>query len=790
MKHWLLTLALALAASCGSDGQGPAELEVALVDENGAAPAEFRAVLTSGDEPPTSFSCPGAESAQLSCSERGFVLHSPQGEAELTVKAPGYGFVSQSLPGGTGKVEIALQRLAPFEASEHFRSGIAHDDGERAFLDLAVSSETELGTAYSVKFYIDHLDGAPRVYLQNTRRYPLHFDFARFVLGFAGTRDEFARRTYHGEQRTGLAGTLVYYPELRYQSALRGEELRSPLALEFFPSDDLSPELALRAHRLLEERSLWLELAGEERRLTYVPAGSAQEGALAGARESFARQDALWSEHVELFAGVEQQVLNPGVAYGTLRVVEPEQLARAVLSSRDIVVLPRLPNDLPLVGGTITHELQTPLSHVNLAARARGTPNLSLKDAATDPRVAPYVDKLVRFEVFEGGFSLEETSLAEAEAYWRSLSREPLVPKADVEFVGLPDFDELHFLDSIRVGVKAANLAELHQLLGEQAPRGFAVPFSAYDSYMKSNQVTTERCQAARDDCEEEGRVASLCDRVRSRCEESVTQTDSFAGFVERLLLDDEVATESALREAGLDAVKYLVGHGEVEATFAAALDARVNELFGDAQVRLRSSTNAEDLPGFSGAGLYESVSARATGDRRASLRIREVWASVWLWRAFEERQFWNIDHRAVRMAVAVNPAIDDEAANGVLITKNLLEPGSEGHYVNVQLGEVEVTNPEGGAVPEVFAIVPGPDQTVQVERQSFSSLSPGQPLLSDEEIALLADAADRVQAHFAPLYELPSGELALDLEFKFYGPERRLLIKQARPYSTSTGRD
>lgn len=784
MKRQLAALAVFLVSGCTSEPDQAHEIAVTLSAASGAAPSNFRAVLSASSEPPTSFGCPGTVPSWLACAKNGFVVRRLQAGTELTVKAPGFAFASQPLPDSAGPVELELSRLAEPEATDHYRTGVSRAEGERAFLDLAVKTETELGTAHSVKFYIADFAGEPQVYFQNTRRYPLHFDFARFVLGFAATRDEFARRTYYGENRQALAGTLVYYPELSYASRAHGSELRAPLVLEFFPSDELSPGLALRAHRLLEERLLWLELAGDERRLTYVPAGSAQESALGEQRALFAAQDALWSEHVELFAGVEQQVLNPGLAYGTLSALDPEELAGAVLSSRDIVLLSRLPNDLPLVGGTITQELQTPLAHVNLAARARGTPNMALKTAATDPRIFPLIGKLVRFEVFEGGFSLDEASLEEAEAFWSSRSREPLVPEADLEFVGLPGFEELGFADALRVGVKTANLAELRQLLGEQAPLGFAVPFSAYDAYMSTNLLTAELCGAARADCEEEGRAEAVCGRAASRCELGAQRADTFAGFVERLLEDGEFATESALREACLDAIKYLVGHGEVEATFAAELDARVEELFGSAQVRLRSSTNAEDLPGFSGAGLYESVSARAAGERRASLRIREVWASVWLWRAFEERAFWNVDHRAVRMAVAVNPAIDDEAANGVLITQNLLAPGSEGHYVNVQLGEVEVANPESGAVPEVFAIVPGPSQTVQIMRQSFSSLSPDQPLLSADEVEALADAADRVQAHFAPLYGLPSSQLSLDLEFKLYGPERRLLIKQARPYS------
>jgi hypothetical protein len=683
-----------------------------------------------------------------------------------------------------GRMEVALSALAEFEATNDYRTGFSRDSGAEAFADLAVESQTEFGTAHSVKFYVSGFDRNPKVYFQNTRRYPLHYDFARFVLGIAAPRPIFEQNTYHGQNRAALAGTLIYYPELEFQHA--ASALAAPIALEFFPSDDLTPAQALEAHRLLEERLLWLGLSGSDERLVYVPAGSAQEAELADAEGDFAAHDALFSQVRELYAGVEQQILNPGVAYGTLRLVTPEQLPDAVLSFRDLLVLTRLPNDLPLVGGTITEELQAPLAHVNVAARARGTPNLALRNASSDPRIAPFLEQLVRFEATPDGFSIRTATFEEAQTYWDSRVGEPLVPDADDTFSGLPDFEELAFSDSRSVGVKAANLSELRRLLGDTAPNGFAVPFSAYHKYMSENRVTHELCGAARADCEEEGRSVAICAAAGLRCAASADVSDTFYGLLERQLADSELSTDTALREASLNALRYLVHNGTVDPDFALSLDARVAGMFGERKVRLRSSTNAEDLPNFTGAGLYESLSAFASGDRRASARIREVWASVFSFRAFEERTLWNVEHRAVRMGVAVDEAIDDEVANGVLITQNIANPGSEGLYVNVQQGEVEVTNPESGAIPEIFSIVPAPAGGVQVVRQRYSSLSPGAPLLSEQEVGALADAAQRVHAHFAPLYSGAAGTFALDLEFKFHGPSRKLLIKQARPYVTA----
>lgn len=787
-------LGMALAG-CGHHVQSSAEvpvLDVSILSPLGSPPPTYRVIVSERDSQVWLQDCPGpSQSDAVECTPLGVAVHGDRAVKRVTVKAPGCAWRSLTVDTNSSvrELSIELRALAPFESTEDYATGLGADDGAKAFAKLAAPLETELGLSQSVKFVITDLETEPQVYLQNTREHPLHYDFARTVLGIPLSISEFEQATYRGGDRTMLAGTLVAYPELEFESQVAGRRLRAPTTLNFFPSDDLNPDQVLLAHRLLEERLLCGELGGDAERLVYLPAGERQEQDLAGSVGAFAEQDALWSNLAELHRGVDEQVLNPGLAYGTLRLVSPEELEHTVLAFEDILVLPRLPNDLPLVGGTITAELQTPLAHVNLAARTRGTPNLALRGAESDPRIAPLIGHLVRFEVTSSGFTLTEAPEAEARKHWDSQVPEPVFPPSDVSDHGLPGFEEVAFAGSLYCGPKAANLSELRQLLQDQAPPGFVVPFWAYDQHMRNVQVATPECEDARNDCHEEGRDPAPCSSVLERCLAAAVAGESLYDYAQRLIDDPDFTRDTVLREAALDSLVYLVGHGPLDEAFAARLDARVAEVFGEEQIRLRSSTNAEDLPSFSGAGLYESVSAFASGKERASHRIREVWASVWGFQAFEERRLWGIDHLSVRMGLAVNPAVDDEAVNGVLITQNIANLGIAGMYVNVQLGETSVTNPENGALPEVFSILPRPGGGVQVARQRTSSLSPDEPLLSDDELFELASAAARVQAHFAPLYEADSSVLALDLEFKLHGPHRSLLIKQARPYATQRAR-
>ena len=76
----------------------------------------------------------------------------------------------------------------------------------------------------------------------------------------------------------------------------------------------------------------------------------------------------------------------------------------------------------------------------------------------------------------------------------------------------------------------------------------------------------------------------------------------------------------------------------------------------------VRSSATAEDLPGHSFAGQYETVLG-VTSLEECLDAIRQCWASLWTERAFEYRSRNGIDDQQVEMAVIVQQQIEPEAA-------------------------------------------------------------------------------------------------------------------------------
>jgi hypothetical protein len=463
------------------------------------------------------------------------------------------------------------------------------------------------------------------------------------------------------------------------------------------------------------------------------------------------------------FENVVFQALTEGEAYGTLRFIPVGELQSQPLGPKVVVVTDYVPNDIPFVGGLITEAFQTPLAHVNVLSQSRGTPNAALKAARSDKRFAALQDKLVHLQVTSGGLSIEAADPSEAQAFWKRFQTAgPKVsPRVDTRVRGPQDLAD-HSLESIPiVGAKASQMAELLKLakvaddcdgirFPKVAEQPFAVPLVHYLEHFRSSGAE------------------ALLDKAEAS----------------KAFREDPLARAAALEE-----VQALMRAHPVDPKLLRAVEAAVEERFGTIRVRFRSSSNTEDLPNFSGAGLYTSVGAELGDDkRRVEDALRIVWASLWNPRAYDEREFVNIEHRKAAMGVLVHPAFESEEANGVGVSRNLLDPvRGDLHYINAQRGEASVTNPAPGTTTEQLTTPYGPAYR-GVEYQSRSSLLlPGETqVLRPSEIRQLSCGLRRIHEWFKPLIDPDDKNpwFAMEIEFKLSDETREVVIKQARPHS------
>lgn len=698
----------------------------------------------------------------------------------------------------TVKTDTLPEPSPVFIQNENEYTGFYKEDGYAAFRKLAYTSKTEMGSSYLVKFVIANFDtDSPEVHFMNTKAYPIHYDFAEIILHDTRTVFEFESETYFTTEKNTVAGTLAYYASVD-----------SMIALTFFPTDYITPEQVATVYKLIEERMLFLSPGASRNCLFYMPAGANAEDAAAEYAAEFKVANIPVYTHAQLFGDIPFLIMNTGTAYGTLRKLTAAELDTAIVSSHDILILETLPAEIPLVAATISKDAQTPLSHVNLAAKARKTPNIAFNGNELPDSLLALCGKLVKLEVKSNSYTVVEATLDEAKVFWNNSVRDPVTLTYDLTDSGFIDFADLDFNSAKSVGVKAANLAELHKLLPDNSPDGFAVPFYHYSHFMDYAQVTGELCERSFEDCGTEGRSSEICTQVKTACagalqvldaeskaaepvEASSTSSLSFSkgtslrNYITSLVSREDFAADTRLREAMLDNIRYMFKHIPVEKSFGEALDAKVRGLYGEAGVRLRSSTNSEDLSDFNGAGLYKSVKATTREKDLPSDEIRKVWASVWSFKVFEERSLWNIDHFSVQMAVAVHESYPDEVANGVIITQNIADYSVAGIYANIQVGETSVTNPEGGELPEIISIIPSPppQRGVQSVLLQHSTLCPDSLILNSGEIYVLYRTVKLIQDHFASLYKKNADALALDIEFKVMGEDRRMVFKQVRPY-------
>ena len=433
--------------------------------------------------------------------------------------------------------------------------------------------------------------------------------------------------------------------------------------------------------------------------------------------------------------------LNPGVAYGRLGVFgsgdRPGQF--------DIAVHESLPNDLAIAAGIISTVPQTPLAHVNLRAVSAGIPNAYVRDILSDPLVQSLMGTWVRLEVAEHGWDLRAATHKEAQAHWeriRPSGQASEVPALDLSVRDITPLSEVGFSAAGAFGAKATGVAELGRLgfPAGTVPSGHAIPVSYYQRFMSETGLDREVAEMLGDESFRAAPDEQLRDLRRDiRAADTPTW------------IEEDLAVMHRAYPSGTN-------------------------------LRYRSSTNAEDLPHLNGAGLYVSKT-QYPDEMPLSKSLKQVYAGLWTRRAFDSREFYRLDHTKVAMAVLVHPSHSDEKVNGVAASFDPLSAGGDSgsaYYVNAQVGEDLVTNPEAASVPEQLLV--DASDCAAVASISRSNRTEDGRVLPKERAEEICRRLRAIHDRWKERHGTPGLRFAVEIEFKI-DSGGRLVIKQARPW-------
>jgi hypothetical protein len=509
-------------------------------------------------------------------------------------------------------------------------------------------------------------------HLLDTAAHPFHVNYiATRVLDMEldaldADLDAFNASVYMDPDRRFLLGVL----SLHSDEDAAGRE-RTFLVLETTEADTMHGELLAFFHEFVRLR------VDGRLPLLLKPANHGQEEELAAISEQ--RVPRILSH--ELFGSRTRTPLNPGEATGRLRYFRDHEeyaAAAAGLGWSDIVAMPCLPDDVPRVAGFLNTAPITPLSHTNVLASGWGIPNAIVRDLAELVERDGLDGAWVGYRVSEAEISLvrldAEPALRAPAWHQQRIRLEPPL----LEDTPVLALHRLRSTDRDRYGTKAANLGELHHVLDSRS-----ADLTAFYGRPRPPREDLYGHLAARLRLHEPSRA-----ELRSGAADFVAETvGAPEGVALPFALQQHFLASSPALQQGIGKLKmaleldatdvldslclhlqHLIRHTPVPES----VTRQISQAFPvpppeRGRLVVRSSSNAEDLPGFSAAGVYDSVTTVHSAGELLDA-VRQVWASL-------------VSPRSVRLRHQVGISLDDTYM-GVIIQE----------YVPASLGGVLVT--------------------------------------------------------------------------------------------------
>ncbi|MEP6636047.1 MAG: PEP/pyruvate-binding domain-containing protein, partial [Acidobacteriota bacterium] len=433
-----------------------------------------------------------------------------------------------------------------------------------------------------------------RIYYVNSKRYAFHKDFVNGTYLSLERGEEFFENNYLKPNRRFILGTLAY------QSAVQR------WAFEFWEGD-LIPADQIKLTFDIVNKTFFAPVAFKPNSLRQDEA-SAQLSGLQRILQS------------EITKEQDYEPLNLARGLGRIHIIDKLD-DHVEIGSNEILVLNEVPISLPPVAGVIMANPSTPLSHINLLLKGWGVPNAYIKNAREIFK--PYDGWWVSFETKRDTYSIKRADNNQLKEYEQRLAArlDVMKPRSDLSVTRIAPLDQQRARDVIAYGGKSANLGEMMRarIPGIVIPGGFTIPFLYYDQFIQENKI---------------------------------------ADLLYEMMNDQKFVHDPAYRRTRLTEFRERIQKGRVNNQLRTQVLRLAHAQFPGKGLFARSSSNSEDLPNFSGAGLHSSV-PNVKGDNELIEAIKTVWASLWNFEAYEARERAGIDHAKVYMAVLIQEGIN-----------------------------------------------------------------------------------------------------------------------------------
>ncbi|HZH90287.1 MAG TPA: PEP/pyruvate-binding domain-containing protein [Pyrinomonadaceae bacterium] len=591
----------------------------------------------------------------------------------------------------------------------------------RAEFDALSRINADAGYPLPHVMYVIDRKDRNKIYYVNSKRYRFHKDFVNGTYLSLERGQEFFENNYLKPNRRFILGTLAYQTPLKRWT------------FEFWEGD-LIPTDQIKLAGETINRTFFEPVAFKPNSIRQDEASAAIPGLERVSQSEIAREQ-------------EYQPLNVARGLGRIHIIKKLD-EHVEIGFNEILVLDEVPVTLPPVAGIITSKPSTPLSHINLLAKSWGVPNAYVRNATE--LLKEYDGWWVSFETKTGKYEIKRADNNALAEYQRRLKerRDIMTPRFNLSERRLADLRRQRARMADAYGAKSANLGEVMgaRLPGITVPNGFTIPIFYYDEFIKANKLEQP---------------------------------------IYHMVEEHKFVHDPAYRRERLAEMRARIVAAKMQEPLRAAILKRVRAEYAGKGLFVRSSTNAEDLPKFNGAGLYSTV-PNVRGEEQLIEAVKTVWASIWNFEAYEARERAGIDHMKVYPAVLIQEGINADSAGVMITTDPYDDTNRDGIYISAKRG-LGIKVVEGKKIAEQIIFRPR-SQAVRVLTRSdeeslltFDGEGGVKEIPISGERAVLTDATVRRLARAASLVKRVFGGREQDIEWVFYGG--RVYIVQSRPY-------